>query len=75
MSFPKVFDPDAMRLRFPDIWSAFLHEHYRNPEEVAVAFGVRFQTACNWWAGTNRPTGDKVALVGRRLADWLEARA
>jgi hypothetical protein len=75
MSFPKVFDPEAMRLRFADLWAAFLREHYRNTEEVAHVFGVRHQTAVNWWAGTNRPTGDKVALVGRRFADWIERDA
>lgn len=75
MSLPKVFDPAAMRRKFPDIWAAFLREHYRNTEEVAVSFQVRHQTACNWWQGTNRPTGDKVAVAGRTFTDWLESRA
>jgi hypothetical protein len=27
---------------------------------------VTFQTACNWWNGTHRPSGDKVALAALR---------
>lgn len=72
MSFPRIIDPRAFRARFTHIWSEFIRANYRNPEEVAVYFGVRFQTACNWWNGVNRPTGDVVARAGRPFQDFLE---
>lgn len=74
MSQVKVFDPRAFRARFADYWAEFLRQNYRNPEAVAVAFGVRYQTALNWWQGLNRPSGDAVALAGKPLVDFLEAR-
>ncbi len=75
MSLSKVFDPRGFRARFANYWSDFLHENYHNPEEVSVAFGVRYQTALNWWQGANRPSGDVVALAGRRFHDFMERRA
>jgi hypothetical protein len=63
MSLAKVFEPRDFRVFFAQRWSNFLHENYRNPEEVSVAFGVRYQTAMNWWQGSNRPSGDVVALA------------
>ena len=63
MSLPKVFDPHRMRVDFPEMWARWLRVEFGTPERVAVAFGVTFQTACNWLAGVSRPTGDKVALV------------
>ncbi|WP_273688428.1 hypothetical protein [Ketogulonicigenium vulgare] len=75
MSLPKVLDPRTFRARFASYWSDFLHESYRNPEEVSVAYGVRYQTALNWWQGANRPSGDVVAIAGRKFTDYLEGRA
>lgn len=74
MSWSKVIDPRSFRARFAGFWADFLHENYRNPEEVAVTFGVRYQTALNWWQGVNRPSGDVVALAGRPFQDFLEGR-
>lgn len=56
-------DPYRMKREFPERWASYLHATFRNPEAVATAFDVRFQTACNWWAGTNAASGDKVALA------------
>ena len=75
MSLSKVLDPRAFRARFAHHWSDFLKAHYRNPEAVAVAFGVRYQTALNWWQGVNRPSGDVVAFAGRALQDFLEKQS
>lgn len=66
MSLTKVLEPRGFRLFFAHRWSQFLHENYRNPEEVAVCYGVRYQTALNWWQGINRPSGDVVALACMR---------
>lgn len=74
MSYTKVLDPRSFRARFAFFWSDFLRANYRNPEQVAASFGVTFQTACNWWNGTNRPSGDIVALAGRSFTDFMEAR-
>jgi hypothetical protein len=65
-SFDKVFDPYRFRAEFTDLWSGYLRDSFRNVEAVAVAFDVTFQTACNWWNGTHRPSGDKVALAALR---------
>jgi hypothetical protein len=80
-SFDKVFDPYRYKIEFPDLWSAYLRDHFRNPEAVAAGFDVTFQTACNWWNATHRPSGDKVALaaisdpVGFRSSMMITGRA
>lgn len=55
------FDPWRFKAVFPDRWSAFLRANYRDAEHVAVEYGVRFQTALNWWQGLNKPSGNAVA--------------
>ena len=76
MSHTKVFDdPVRFRARFADYWSQFLRENYRNPEAVAVAFGVRYQTALNWWQGAHKPSGDVVAIVGSRFSAFMEGHS
>ncbi len=79
MSWSKVMEPRDFRAFFALRWSQFLHENYRNAEEVSVEFGVRYQTALNWWQGTNRPSGDVVAMAflshGESLAKHMRATA
>ena len=53
----------SFRAFFADRWATFLRENYRNPEHVSVVFGVRFQTASNWWQGVNAPSGYAVAMA------------
>lgn len=67
MSRPNIFEaPDTnFRAFFRERWSRFLRANYRNPEEVAVAFNVRFQTAHNWWEGDHAPSGYAVAHAFR----------
>lgn len=65
-------DPLPYRVAFLDRWSALIRHLFGSREDVASAFGVTFQTACNWWDGTNRPSGDKVALTA---ITWPEAFA
>lgn len=72
-SFAKVFDPYKLRTEFPDLWSGYLRASFRNPEAVSVAFDVTFQTACNWWNATHRPSGDKVALAAMADPDGFTA--
>lgn len=75
MSQSKVIERRRQRASFPGYWSEFLRTHYHNPEEVAVAFDVRYQTALNWWQGANRPLGDVVAFAGRAFLDFMDRRA
>lgn len=76
MSLSKVFaDPRNFRARFAGYWSEFLRANYGSPEQVAVSFGVRYQTAVNWWNGDNRPSGDVVAMAGKPFNDFMEGRA
>ena len=41
----------------------WLQENFRSPEHVAQVFRVRNATACNWWRGDHRMTGDAVMRV------------
>jgi hypothetical protein len=73
-------DSDRFRAWFAPAFARWLQAHFQGTEQVAVAFGVRHQTAINWWHGTNRASGDTVALVfisfpsavGWFLAEWRE---
>lgn len=66
MSFTKVFGPRGFKMFFKHRFSQFLQANYRNPEEVSVVYGVRFQTALNWWQGVNAPSGDTATIVAMR---------
>ena len=76
-SRPKILDRFAVRVTAPEVWCRFLHAEFRNPEEVAAHFEVRFSTACNWWNATNRPSADKVLIAmvehGAALSAALQA--
>lgn len=65
-SCSKVFEPRSFRVFFKARLSRFLRENYRNPEEVAVVYGVRYQTALNWWNATSAPSGDTVTILALR---------
>lgn len=71
MSFTKVFEPRDFRSFFAERWAEFLRENYPNTEAVAHSFGVRHQTAINWWGGLNRPSGDVVAMAFLNHGDDL----
>ncbi len=62
-----VLDPVASYRRFPELWRAFLHAHFRTPGEVARAFAVSEKAAAKWWAGIGGPSGDKVAYACRTI--------
>jgi len=66
MSLSKPFEPRGFRAFFAEHWSEFLRENYPNAEEVSVAFGVRYQTALNWWNGANKPGGEFVMMAVMR---------
>lgn len=59
----QVIEAERFRDWFAPAFARWLQENFRNPELVATLFGVRYQTALNWWSGANRASGDTVALV------------
>ena len=65
MSKAKVFEicPRWLKSSFPSYVSRFLKSHYSGPEEVCYVYGVRYQTAYNWYYGLNKPSGDSVMLI------------
>ncbi|MDF2140838.1 hypothetical protein [Paenirhodobacter sp. CAU 1674] len=56
-------DPAIYRADFANRWRALMVHLFGSREDCAAAFGVTFQTACNWWDGSCRPSGDRVALA------------
>lgn len=48
---------------FRPVFARWLQAHFRNPEAVAAAYGVRYQTALNWWQGANTISGDLAAVT------------
>ena len=77
MSLSKVFEPRNFKSFFKTRFAEFLQENYGSPEEVAVSYGVRYQTSLNWWQGINAPSGDTVTLIsmrhGQRYTDFMGA--
>ncbi len=62
-SHTKVLDPRGFKMFFKHRFAQFLQANYRNAEEVSVVYGVRYQTANNWWQGLNAPSGDTTTLA------------
>ncbi len=54
---------------FAPAFASYLQSRFANPEQVAMAFGVRNSTAWNWWNGDNRASGDAVARVFMTFPD------
>ena len=53
-------------------WSLLMIASFPSREVCAVHFGVTFQTACNWFDGSNRPYGDKIAHAALSLPRFAE---
>lgn len=62
-SFRQGFDPYAEARHFPDRWRAYLHAHFRNHMQVAVAFDVSERAARKWWQGEGACNGAKVSVA------------
>lgn len=61
-------------------FARYLQVNFRNAEAVAAHYGVRFQTALNWWHAENTASGEQVARTfldpGARAwfdAEWRDA--
>lgn len=64
-------DPGALRASMALRWSGFLRAEFASIDAVAVFFGVTFQCACNWWAGSHAPMGHAVALASVAFPEAL----
>lgn len=56
-------DPLAYRSEFVPRWASLVAHVFGSRDICATAMGVTLQTACNWFDGLSRPTGDKVAML------------
>ena len=65
-SLTSILDARLRKARTKARFARFLHENYGSAERVAVAFGVRYQTACNWLDEVNCASGDAVNQA------WIE---
>ncbi len=54
---------EAFRAFFLSSFARWLQLNFRGPEHVASVFGVRHQTALNWWNGRNCASGDTIGVV------------
>lgn len=74
-SLSKVIDPRGFRAFFKYRFSEFLQANYDNAEQVSYIYGVRYQTALNWWQGHNAPSGDTTTLAaifhGQDYTDFM----
>lgn len=58
-----ALEAEGFRDWFAPAFARWLQANFRDAELVASLFGVRYQTALNWWNGAHRASGDTVALV------------
>lgn len=62
-SWSNMFDPYALKVSAPDLWSAYFRARFQSPREVALFFDVSFQTALNWWGAVTAPASHIALLV------------
>ncbi|MFY0309655.1 hypothetical protein ACFMBG_07130 [Leisingera sp. D0M16] len=62
-SWSNQFDPYALKVSAPDLWSAYFRDRFRSPREVALFCDVSFQTALNWWGAVTAPASHIALLV------------
>ena len=62
-SWSKRFEPYALKVSAPDLWSAYFRQRFASPREVALFCDVSFQTALNWWGAVTAPASHIALLV------------
>lgn len=62
-SWSKKFDPYALKVSAPDLWSSYFKSRFNSPREVALFCDVSFQTALNWWGAVTAPASHIALLV------------
>lgn len=71
---PVAIHAEGFEAWFVPALSVWLQTNFENAEHVARAFGVRFQTALNWWNGAHCAKGSSVGLIFMRYSaarDWF----
>lgn len=62
-SWSNQFDPHALKVSAPDLWSSYFRARFHSPREVALFCDVSFQTALNWWGAVTAPASHIALLV------------
>ena len=62
-SWSNMFEPYALKVCAPDLWSAYFRQRFASPREVALFCDVSFQTALNWWGAVTAPASHIALLV------------
>ena len=62
-SWSNQFDPYALKVSAPDLWSGYFRARFHSPREVALFCDVSFQTALNWWGAVTAPASHIALLV------------
>jgi hypothetical protein len=62
-SWSNQFDPYALKVSAPDLWSSYFRARFNGPREVALFCDVSFQTALNWWGAVTSPASHIALLV------------
>ena len=62
-SWSNKFDPYALKVSAPGLWSSYFKSRFNSPREVALFCDVSFQTALNWWGAVTAPASHIALLV------------
>ncbi|KPD10346.1 hypothetical protein [Phaeobacter sp. 11ANDIMAR09] len=62
-SWSNRFEPYALKVSAPDLWSAYFRQRFASPREVALFCDVSFQTALNWWGAVTSPASHIALLM------------
>ncbi|MEP2717043.1 hypothetical protein [Pseudophaeobacter sp.] len=62
-SWSKRFEPYALKVSAPELWSAYFRQRFVSPREVALFCDVSFQTALNWWGAVTAPASHIALLM------------
>ena len=62
-SWSNKFEPYALKVNAPDLWSSYFRSRFNSPREVAWFCDGSFQTALNWWGAVTAPASHIALLV------------
>lgn len=58
-------DPHRIRRDYPERWSAYIRDNFRNLNHVCQTFDVSERTARKWWDGETGGHGPQVGIAWR----------
>ena len=56
-------DPARIHREFPERWTAYIRQNFRNLKSVERTFNVSERTARKWWSGETGANGGHVAVA------------